>query len=353
MTVTPVTSSTVKGSAKAAYSVAMNVVVMPATNAETKCRRKAGLTRPTADEAAAAGTPRGKLAPGLPRTPSHNLVFRGGRTIAHLAFCNFYLGGNAAWQANDRSNIDAKLAAAMSDSRLNGVMGQYFHGPITSQFRGPSKVLDGPPPAAFSKGDVEALVTQLNQANAFAGFDLAATVFNLLLPPGTELTTDDAPANAERPQQTAHRPPHEIKPIADADDKASSLEGLCGYHGSVILSGQRIYYAVGVFSEVLDNGSQNGIVAFKEPWKNVVATMYHELNEARTDPDVEEANSTGNTQLVGWISAKGEEIGDFPIFEDTSLTHVFKEVPLADNSGTVPIQFMYSNRVNGPEDPTQ
>jgi hypothetical protein len=24
----------------------------------------------------------------------------------------------------------------------------------------------------------------------------------------------------------------------------------------------------------------------------------------------------------------------------------------ADNSGAVPIQFMYSNRVNGPEDPT-
>jgi flavin-dependent dehydrogenase len=76
------------------------------------------------------------------------------------------------------------------------------------------------------------------------------------------------------------------------------------------------------------------------------------LNEARTDPDVEEANNTGDDKLVGWISAKGEEIGDFPIFEDTTLTHVFKEVSLADNSGTVPIQFMYSNRVNGPEDPT-
>jgi hypothetical protein len=35
------------------------------------------------------------------------------------------------------------------------------------------------------------------------------------------------------------------------------------------------------------------------------------------------------------------------------MTHVFKEVPLSGNGGTVPIQFMYSNRVNGPEDPTQ
>ena len=120
----------------------------------------------------------------------------------------------------------------------------------------------------------------------------------------------------------------------------------------MIIGAQRIYYAVGAFSEVQSDGTPNGIVAFQESWKNVVATFYHELNEARTDADVEEANETGDESLVGWISAKGEEIGDFPIFEDINLTHVFKEVPLADNSGTVPIQFMYSNRVNGPEDPT-
>jgi hypothetical protein len=212
--------------------------------------------------------------------------------------------------------------------------------------------VDGSRPAVFSKGDVEALVTRLQQANAFAGFDLAATVFNFMLPSGTELTTDDAPAGAGRSQQSAQRPSKGNEPIADKDDKASSREGLGGYHGSVIISGQRIYYAIGVFSEVLNDGTQNGIVAFQDPWKNVVATFYHELNEARTDPDVEEANNTGNDRLVGWISAQGEEIGDFPIFEDTSLAHVFKEVPLADGSGTVPIQFMYSNRVNGPEDPT-
>jgi hypothetical protein len=26
---------------------------------------------------------------------------------------------------------------------------------------------------------------------------------------------------------------------------------------------------------------------FDQPWKNVLATFYHELNEARTDPDVD------------------------------------------------------------------
>src|SRR5260370_42549546 len=100
----------------------MNVVVMPATNAEQKCRKKAGMTRPTVDEDAAGGTMRGNLVPGLPRTPSHNLIFRGGRTIADLSFSNFYLGSAAAWKVSDRTNIDSALAAAMSDARLTEVM---------------------------------------------------------------------------------------------------------------------------------------------------------------------------------------------------------------------------------------
>jgi hypothetical protein len=33
------------------------------------------------------------------------------------------------------------------------------------------------------------------------------------------------------------------------------------------------------------------------------------------------------------------------------LTEVFQEVELTDNSGTVPIQFMYSDAVHGPEGP--
>jgi hypothetical protein len=351
MAKTAVTKWAPEDKAKTRYAVAMNVVVMPNTTAEEKCRHRAGLERPVQDEPAAAAMPPGKLAPGLPRTPSHNLVFRGGRTIANLSFVNFYVGGAAAWKTDARANIDADLAKAMTDERLNSVMQQYFNVPITSQFHAPSRVLDGDPPRSFSKGDVEALSKELQQAGALQGFDLSRTVLNFMLPGGAELTTDDAPAGAHR-RPSGERPEHEKEPIADKDDKASSLEGLGGYHGSVIIGGQRIYYAVGAFSEVLPNGRQNGIVAFPESWKNVVATFYHELNEARTDSDVEEANDTGNNGLVGWISKQGEEIGDFPIFEDSTLTHVFKEVPLLDNSRTVPIQLMYSNRVNGPEDPT-
>jgi hypothetical protein len=114
---------------------------------------------------------------------------------------------------------------------------------------------------------------------------------------------------------------------------------------------QHVYYAVGVYSEVLAGGITNGIPAFDAPWKNVVATFYHELNEARTDPDVEEANRTGSINLVGWTSRSGEECGDFPVFEANPLSKVFQEVPLVDGGRTVPVQFQYSNAVHGPEGP--
>jgi hypothetical protein len=113
-----------------------------------------------------------------------------------------------------------------------------------------------------------------------------------------------------------------------------------------------VYYAVGVFSEMTAQG-ENGIVAFDEPWKNVVATFYHELQEARTDADVEDASRTKNDSLLGWY-AVGDghisgEIGDTPMDEaGANLDLVMREIPLADGSGTVPIQLMWSNRDGGP-----
>ncbi len=93
----------------------------------------------------------------------------------------------------------------------------------------------------------------------------------------------------------------------------------------------------------------NGIPAFDQPWKSVVATFYHELNEARTDAAVEDVNATGDGHLLGWYSQTGEgEIGDLPINEAQDIGLVFKEVPLSDGSGTVPIQLMWSNAADGP-----
>ena len=120
------------------------------------------------------------LAPGLPPTPDHNLIFHGGKTIANLSFANFYVGGANAWAPSDTQSIDTALAAAMSDQNLNNVMVQYFPaGQISTTFAG-SQVLAGPPPAVVSQGDVENLVRTLFNAGQLDNFDLSVTVVNFL-----------------------------------------------------------------------------------------------------------------------------------------------------------------------------
>ena len=135
--------------------------------------------------------------------------------------------------------------------------------------------------------------------------------------------------------------------LVDSGD-VDSKHGLGGYHGSIKVSNTERYYAVSVYSD-----GDNGIVAFDEPWKSVCATLYHELQETRTDPDVEDAirlgSAPGADRLLGWYSPQGGEIGDIPMEEAGSdLSRVMQEVPLADGSGTVPIQLMWSNAVGGP-----
>ena len=328
------------------------------------------------------------LAADLGATPAHNLRFRGGRTIRSLTYLNLYVGGKEAWAAGDIQDIDRALAASMTDSRLDTVINQYFpDGPVTTAVA-PSQVLPGPKPQTVTRATMDDFVREhVVSAGRLNQFDPATTLVNFLLPRGVLLTTDGgAQATAKAPAPFSVNTVTTIRsgdvvttvtvatnaavasptgvpdkdrdgdrkggPLGgDPDDAASSLGGLGGYHGSVHAGGTVIYFAVGVFSELLSTGDQNGIVAFDEPWKNVVGTFYHEMQEARTDPDVEDAIRTQNTNFIGWNSDQGEEIGDFPVFEADPLQLVFKEVPLV-NGGTVPIQLMYSNRVNGPEDPT-
>jgi hypothetical protein len=289
------------------------------------------------------------IAPGLKTTPAHDLRFHGGKTIANLHFMNFYVGADV-WPPDDVTNIDKSLAAAMADTHLNNVMEQYFPGQITTTFDGSEK-LAGPAPATVSQGDIEALVALLATQGKFAGRDLASTVFNFMLPPGTILNADAKPTVPISHAADAAKK----SPIPD-DDDGDSLQGLGGYHGSVHVNKNTIYYAVGVYSETRADGTQNGIPAFDKPWKNVVATFYHELNEARTDADVEDAIRAGNdpnaTKFLGWTSNQGEECGDFPIFESgNDLSKVFQEVPLTAGGGTVPVQFQYSDNAHGPEGP--
>ncbi len=274
---------------------------------------------------AAIQTTQGKLVAGISPTPNADLVYNGGKTIANLQYANLYVGGSQSWYSNDIQSIDASLNAAMTDSTLNNILSQYFNNqPITSKFLG-SAVLPGSTPDTISQNDLEAYISSLDRAGSLHGFDLNSTVFNFMLPSGTVLSQSNS----------------------------DSLDGLGGYHGSVHVSANgkvdTVYYAVGAYSETFANGTQNGIPAFNQPWKNVVATLYHELAEVRTDPDVEDANATGNNRYAGWLSRQGEECGDFPVDEGGSS--VFLEVPLANGKGTVPIQLQYSNRIHGPENP--
>jgi hypothetical protein len=328
------------------YTWTMNLVVGRGSLAESIARKWA--EAPVTVEPAA-------LAAGIPETPDHDLRFRGGKTIPELSFTNFFVGGNAAWNPTDVTNINNALSAIMSDQRLNNVIVQYFPNGtnLSSNFLG-SSFLAAPPPSVVSRGDVDALLKSAVIDQLLAGADFASIVINLMLPEGTVLTTDETPAAATQ-QKAASRAKNYASPAkghalgrgeASTRETADSKNGLGGYHGSIHDGGRTFYFAIGVFSK-----GDNGIDAFGVPWKNVVATFYHELCEVRTDSDVEDANRNQDLSFIGWNSNQGEECGDLPIFEDPGLNRVFQEIELANAAGTSPVQFQYSNHVHGPEGP--
>jgi hypothetical protein len=287
----------------------------------------------------------GALANGLPPSPQEDLRYRGGRTIRDLTWVNIYVGGQAAWDPQDWRNIDKALVDSMTDENLNNVIRQYFNNqPLKNTFKG-SFFLAGWKPQFVAKTELERQVAGLHSGGAFKGMDLPNTVINFMLPRGTVLG-DPSAGMAEVPV-TNKAIPHE-----EAED---STGGLGGYHGSVhATNGETVYYAVGVYSERTANGGSNGIPVFDQNWKNVVGTFYHELQEARTDPDVGDAvagRGPDPSRWLGWTSDSGNEIGDYPIAEAKQLSSVFMEVPLANGTGYVPVQLQYSNAVHGPEGP--
>ncbi len=307
----------------------LHVNVMPSTRAEQL------YLAPRAEVVA----PRA-LAGGIAAHPDYDIQYQGGKTIPNLTFTFFYIGGNAAWSGTDRANLDRALPAAMADVKLNNVMQQYFSTPIGATFR-PSTVLSGSPPQTFTQTDAENTIKSLFNGGQLASYDLGTSVFGLILPKGSVLTDDTIAGNAGI--RSAR--------VATADTAVSSLDGLGGYHGTVVVGNTTMYYAVVVYGENLGNGKMNGIAAFTDPWKNISAAMYHELQEARTDPDVfGKPGWTSNP--ISDFGGQSVEVGDAPVFEaGKNLSLVFQEVPLADGSGTVPIQLMYSDAVHGPEGP--
>jgi hypothetical protein len=310
----------------------MNVVVKPGSKAELACRRYAARAKVQPKET----PPQSEvIAPGFPSRKALNLRDHNGKIMGDLVYTNFFVGENA-WDPGDVQRINQNLKSAMADQNLNNVIVQYFRGAanITSTFV-PASVKLPDKPATISQPEVENLLRSIHTGGELTAFDFSKTVFNFMLPRGTVLTLDDGSGDKTAGDKSKGK----SEPV---EEEASSLEGLGGFHGSVHIGGVTLYYAVGVFSE-----GNNGIVAFDQPWKNVVATFYHELVEARTDADVEDNN-------VAWVNNErpSEEIGDIPMtLAGGNLGKVMKEVPLADGSGTVPIQLMWSNAVGGPEGP--
>jgi len=294
---------------------------------------------------------RAARAQGFPAEPNLNLRDFGGRTIEHLTFTNVYLGAAGAWSADDMQKIDAGLAAAMTDTHLNNVLAQYYaDAKPTTQFK-PSRTLAGPLPQRVFRDTIEGFVAGLETSNGLSGFDLGSTVFCFMLPRGVVLVDGAKGGHAEHDDDDDDSANLALR---EKDEAVDSRHGLGGYHGSVPPQRggktETVYYAVGVYSE-----GTNGIAAFDEPWKSICATFYHELCEARTDPDVEDAIRAGNdpkaNDFLGWYSPRGGEIGDIPMEEaGANLGAIMKDVPLA-KGGTAPVQLMWSNAVGGPEGP--
>lgn len=236
----------------------------------------------------------------------------------------------------------------------------------------PSHPLTGYRPKTMSQADVEYCLEYLVSLGYFNGYDLSSTVFNFLLPQGTVLTDDTGRRGTLASAGLRSVFHGHFTSVAQVDERLqsgdegglsaiphaeepSSLLGLGGIHGSIRHNGVAVYYSVDVYSERLSSGKTNGIPVFAAAWKNVVATLYHELNEARTDPDVQDAirNPTDPRaeRFLGWTSDHGEECGDYPIDETRELSAIVREVPLTNGSGMVPVQFQYSKAVHGPEGP--
>ncbi len=276
------------------------------------------------------------IAPGFATNTTLNLVYRGGRTLDDLQFTNVYLGN---WSSTDVSSIDAALGGALADSALNRVIQQYFQSPVTSKFLGSLRHADSKlvPGAVYNRDDVHTTLASLD----LSAYDLTKTVVCLYLPEGVILdTASSSPGGVGDAKQRSVK-------VGDPGGEDTSKQGLGGYHGSAQIGTETVLFAVAVYSDAA-GGVVNGIPVWPAPWKNIVATMYHELNEVRTDPDVEAAIRQNNDGLLGWYSDNGGEIGDIPMSEaGANLSSVMMEVPLVAG-GSAPVQLMWSNEVGGP-----
>jgi len=302
------------------FAYPMRIQVAPGSEAEYRHYRT---VRRRSDNRIA----REALAPGVSASPQDDLVFRGGKVLPQMGFQNIYLGRANDFAPGDIESIDDAITRLLRDAELKKIIQQYFVGKQVSYDVAPSVILDENRPNEMDEPDIQNKVIDLFDRNLILGSDHDRTIFNLILPPDTVLKLNGS----------------------------TSRDGLGGYHGSVHFArgGQTrtLYYSANVYSAIR-SGRRNGIPFFNAPWKNVVCTLYHELAESQTDPDVNDAIRQNDLRFIGFNSNTGEEIGDQPLASN-SLDRVFKEVMTMPGPKPTPMQFIYSNRVHGAEGPDE
>jgi hypothetical protein len=291
------------------------------------------------------------------------LVRRGGRTIYDLSYKNFYYG--TIWRQDEnsaivnrharaREKIEQAIAAAMTDSDLNRLLSQYFpHRPITANPLPPAIIDDAPrttsPDIPFNEIDIRSVIAGLVRTH-LANLDLASTAINIILPQGMSLEILGLDEQ-ERPSDAPRMP-------GVPRDAPFYASGLAGYHGSVAetIAGKPVdvLYSVVAWSD----GGTGIPVPNWSGWENIVATLYHELQEIRTNPDVDLAVRSGNNALIGWNTDPVEgpdgqdcrEIADLPlVLHNTYRYEAFTRVVVKGCDGDlmeVPIQRIWSDLHN-------
>ncbi|HEV7682064.1 MAG TPA: hypothetical protein VGO68_08075 [Pyrinomonadaceae bacterium] len=302
------------------FPLPMRIQVAPGSEAEFRHFRRA-------ERRAGRSLEREALAPGVSSSPKDDLVFRGGKTLPQMGFQNIYLGHAKDFAKGDVEAIDDGITRVVRDEQLKSIVQQYFPGKNINYDIAKSVVLDESRKNEMDEPDVQNKIIDLFDRNLILATDHDRTVFNLVLAPDTILKLDGS----------------------------SSQAGLGGYHGSVHFSrngkDHTLYYSANVYSAIR-SGRKNGIPFFSAPWKNIVCTLYHELIESQTDPDVGDAIRQNDRRFIGYNSVRGQEIGDQPLSAN-SLDRVFKEVLTLPGPKPSPVQFLYSNAVHGAEGPAE
>ena len=298
----------------------MRVQVAPGSEAEYRHYRAAARRR-------GHGLDHEALAAGVSASPKDDLVFRGGKTLPQMGFQNIYLGRHSDFAPGDVESIDDAITRLVRNEQIKAIMQQYFPGKQITYDVAPSVILDETRRNEMDEPDVQNKIIDLFDKNLILPTDHDRTCFNLILAPDTILKLDGS----------------------------SSQAGLGGYHGSVHFSrngkSHTLYYSANVYSAIR-SGRRNGIPFFSAPFKNVVCTLYHELMETQTDPDVNDAIQQNDRRFIGFNSNRGQEIGDQPLSANT-LDRVFKEVMTMPGPKPTPMQFIFSNKVHGAEGPDE